>query len=129
MSSMDLNKMSSLAPLATPLPDPPAGEAFTPNQWTTLLAIMDALIPSVQRDSTSTDEISQYTISDAEYNMMVDHLKKTLVEAPDSEALDEYLQERPSEDPKFQDLLKRTLIHYSPDDVRKGLAFILSTLK
>ena len=121
--------MDILAPLATALPEGPAGEPFTAAQWTTLMAIMDAVIPSIRRETTTTDKISQLTISDVEYNTAVHHLQKTVVNAPDSESLDEYLNERPSENPRFQDLLMRTLVFYARDDARKGLSFVLSTLK
>jgi 3-methyladenine DNA glycosylase AlkD len=126
---MNSDQIEALAPLAAPLPDPPVGEAFTPEQWTILLAIMDAVIPSVRRETDAGDKISQYTITDVEYNKTVDHLKRTVVDTPDSQSLEEYFLERPSENPRFQDLLKRTLVVYSREDVRKGLAFVLSALK
>jgi hypothetical protein len=59
----------------------------------------------------------------------MDHLKKTVVGAPDSEALDMYLEEKPSDNPGFHELLKRTLVAYSRKDVRQNLVFILSALK
>jgi hypothetical protein len=129
MSSIGSTQICVLAPLATPLPDPPAGEAFTPEQWTTLISIMDTVIPSIRREALSRNNISQYTISDVEYNKTMDHLKKTVAGAPDSEALDMYLEEKPSDNPQFHELLKRTLVAYSRKDVRQNLAFILSALK
>jgi hypothetical protein len=121
-----MTSVAALAPLAIPLPDPPAGEYFTPAQWETLLALMDTVIPSIRRTE---DKPFQVTVSDTTYEAAVEHLKKNVVGAPDREALDRYLDERASEIPEFQDLLKRTLIHYARDDAKKALAGLLSALK
>jgi len=43
--------------------------------------------------------------------------------------LDEYLDEKPSNNPRFQALLQRILSVFAPEDSRKGLSFVLSTLK
>lgn len=121
--------METLAPLATPLPEPPAGEVFTGDQWLILMSIMDTIIPSIRRESNKTDGVSQLTISDEKYNTTVAHLKKTITDAPDSESLDMYFDEKPSDIPDFQDLLKRSLVHFAREDARKGITFILSILR
>jgi hypothetical protein len=121
--------MAALAPLIAPLPDGPSDQFFNDEQWTTLMAIMDTVIPSVRRDSRTGNKKSQLTVLDVEYNAAIDHLKKNVVNAPDSTSLDEYLDEKPSENPAFQDVLKRVLVQYTKDDAKKGLAFILSALK
>jgi hypothetical protein len=118
-----------LAPLAAPLPDPPAGEAFTSDQWLILMSLMDTVIPSIRRESTVKDDVKQLALPDVQYNANVDRIRATLKTAPDSEILDEYFDEKASDNPEFADLLKRSLIHYAPEDARKGLAFILSALK
>jgi hypothetical protein len=127
--NMTSNQADALAPLATPLPDGPTEIPFSELQWTTLLAIMDTVIPSIRRETTTNNETSQLTISDVEYNKTVHHLKQTLVNPPDSESFDEYLEEKPSDNPRFQALLQRTLSTFARDDAKKGLSFILSTLK
>jgi hypothetical protein len=43
--------------------------------------------------------------------------------------LDEYLSEKPSANPEFQELLKRSLLHFSREEARKKLAFLMSALK
>ncbi|KUJ12732.1 long chain fatty alcohol oxidase-like protein [Mollisia scopiformis] len=120
--------IESLAPLAAALPDPPTELPFTEANWRTLLAIMDTIIPSIRRETQATDKSTQLTISDIEYNTTVDDLKKTVTNPPDSESLDEYFNERPSEIPRFQELLKRTFVFNVRDDARKGLGFILAAL-
>jgi len=129
MAGLSASQADILAPLAVGLPEGPVEPYFTPEQWTTLLAILDTVVPSIRRETTTNKKNSQLTVSDVEYNAAVDHLRSNLVNPPDSESLDEYLDERPSDNPHFQSLLKRYLINYAPDDARSGLAFILSTLK
>jgi hypothetical protein len=129
---MSVQQMEILAPLATPLPEPPAGEAFTSDQWQILMSIMDTIIPSIQRASFGSDGLSNLTIPDEKYNAIVVQLKKATAAVPgahDGESLEKFLDEKPSDNPDFQDLLKRSLVHFAREDARKGLAFILSTLK
>lgn len=118
-----------LAPLTIPLPDVPPGEAFTADQWTTLLAIMDTIVPSVQRGAASGSSTTQLTISHAEYNETVEGLKKGVVGTVEDKTLDEYLSEKPSENPRFRALLKRSMLVFSREDIRKTLALVLSALK
>ena len=122
-------QMELLAPLANPLPDLPPGDPFTGEQWKILMAIMDTIIPSIRRETTASNTVDELTVSDVQYNTAVDHLKNIVVNAPTGGPLDEYLDERPSANPNFQSLLKRYLGHYAPDDAKKGLSFVLSTLK
>jgi hypothetical protein len=129
MNGINASDVDILAPLAVALPDPPNEQFFTDEQWRTLMAIMDTVIPSIRRESMSGHEVDKLTVRDVEFTAAMDHLKKNVVDAPDSEALQEYLAERPSDNAAFQDMLRRSLVQYSPEDARKGLAFVLSTLK
>jgi hypothetical protein len=126
---MATSEAEALAPIATPVPDGPTELPFSELQWSTLLAIMDTVIPSIRRETTTNNKINQLTISDAEYNKTVKHLKKTLVNSPDSESLDEYLDEKPSDNQRFQALLQRTLSTFVRDDAKQGLSLVLTTLK
>ena len=121
--------MNNLAPLANPLPDLPAGEPFTSDQWQMLMSLMDTVIPSIRRESTANDELKQLALPDMQYNAHVDRLKAIVKTLPNAESLDEYFDERVSDNPDFTDLLKRSLVQFAPADARKGLAFILSALK
>ena len=126
---MAASQVAVLAPLVAPLPDGPSDQFFTDEQWTTLMAIMDAVIPSVRRESRTGNKKFQLTVSDVEYNSAIDHLKKSLVNCPASDTLDEYLDENVSGIPAFQETLKRALVYYTKDDAKRGLALILSALK
>jgi hypothetical protein len=129
MATVSTSQMKLEAPLEVPLPEAPSGEHFTPAQWTTLMAIMDAVIPAIHRESTTSYQISQLTLSNDEYTTAMEHLQAGVVNAPAAAELDPYLAERASEIPLFQDLLRRTLIDFSREDARKGLSLVLSTLK
>ncbi|RFU25570.1 hypothetical protein B7463_g10767, partial [Scytalidium lignicola] len=124
--------VSPVGRVATSLPDLPTDNYFTPAQWATLMAIMDTVIPSIRKESTAfasgKDDVAHLTISDSEYQKIVDYVKEKIADAPDTDILDAYFDEKPSSNPEFQSLLKRTLQNYAREDARKGISFILSTL-
>ena len=126
---MATDKPGVVTPLAKALPDSEPGKYFTDAQWSTLMAIMDTVIPSVHREAMTSYQITQLTISSEKYAKAVEDLKANVVDPPSIELLDSYLGERPSENPKFQEILTRSLLEYSRDDARKGLAILLSALK
>lgn len=126
MASSTLNQ---LAPLAAPLPPPPEGEFFTPEQWQTLLSIVDTVIPTIRKEKRISNKTNEVAIADKSFNATLDHLQKTVVSAPNVDDLEDYLAEKASDNAAFIDLLKRTLILYAPEDARKGLAILLSALK
>jgi len=110
--------------LPTLLPDGPEESPFTEANWNTLLAIMDTVIPSISREK-KTSNSNQRPISETEYQATVDQL---VVDPPNEKDLNDYFNERASDIPAFHELLKRMLAHYTPEDSRKGLGFILSSL-
>jgi hypothetical protein len=118
-----------VAPTATPLPDVQPGEPFTEANWTLLMALMDTVIPSIQRKSSSKRELNRRALPDADYNAAVDRIRGTIVNIPDGDLLDTYLDEKPSSIPRFQELLRMTFLQYVREDGRKAMAFILSALK
>lgn len=94
------------------------------------MAIMDTVIPSIKRESVATSRsLSEEHIPDTILNTASDHLKRTVTNAPTQVQLDEYLAEKPSDNPEFHELVKRTLIDYSREDSRKGFSFLLSAMK
>jgi hypothetical protein len=93
------------------------------------MSLMDTVVPSIRPESAATDALAQLALPDAQYQACVDQAKAALPEAPHRQALDEYLADTASGNPAFEDLLKRSLVHYAPEEARKGLAFVLSALK
>jgi hypothetical protein len=126
--------VSSLAPLATPLPPPPAGAHFTQAQWDILMAIMDTIMPRIVRQSKvgelrGKEKLNVYVMPEADYRTAIAHMKESVVDPPDEETFDAYLAERPSDNAEFQDLLLRQLVHYAREDQRDGMKFVLSALR
>lgn len=125
---MASSTIGGVVPTATPLPDVPADEPFTQLNWTTLMAIMDTVIPSIGRESLSKQELNKRALPDAEYNAAADDIRSTLIDVPDGDLLDTYLDEKPSSIPRFQELLRMTFMQFVRDDGRKKMAFILGAL-
>ncbi|OBT46437.1 hypothetical protein VE00_03307 [Pseudogymnoascus sp. WSF 3629] len=119
--------VAMLAPLATPLPPSPNGSPFTDAQWAILMSLMDAVVPRIVRASAATEGFLDYTVSDAEYAFLSTQAGAS-AQAKDTETLDAYLAERPSDSVEFQDLLMRQLVYYATEEQVKGLKFILAAL-
>lgn len=125
---MTSNQMDVLAPLASPLPPPPEGDVLTPSQWTTLMALADTIIPSLEVSSPS-DSTSQLRIEASDYTVAVQKLKEAMPNDVQGDLPRQYLNENASSVPGFRDLVHRTLGSYVREDARKGIALILTTLE
>lgn len=118
-----------LAPLATPLPAIDRDDPFTEAQWTTLMSIMDSVIQSVTDDAARMDERSHMVVETKEYSETVKHIKDQVVGNLSEENLRAYFQEKASDVPEFQELMKRTFSCNVPQKGQKGLGVVLSALK
>src|SRR3954465_15497168 len=56
------------ASIVAPLPSLPADDVLTPDQWTTLLSILDAFIPSITSGEHEDHDNSQFPVPNAEYS-------------------------------------------------------------
>lgn len=126
MTSTIANK---LAPLATPIPAFTGQDPWTPAQWTTFFSFMDTVIPSIQRNSSTSDTKSHLTVSSEKYNETVKHIREKVVTDLDDAALDQYFGERATDIPEFKELLRRNICYYVPSKGQRGLGFILTALK
>ena len=115
-------------PIPTEVTNVSVANPFTDTQWATLMAIMDTIIPSIKNDTT-TDQTTHQSISAEEFEAAVTSLKDTLEKEHDDKVYEEYLNQKASDEPKFQNTLKHTFGKLLPESNRKGLAFILSTLE
>lgn len=97
-----------------------------------LLAIMDAVVPSIQKESTAPKRKSRSIayISDTRYQDAVSHLKNNtvLLDAASEEELDKYLSDRPTDDLLFQQVLKG-MLHHVPPDLSTLLSRVLYILR
>lgn len=125
---MSLQQLDLIAPLATTLPNPPDGEVLTPDQWATLLAVAETVVPSVCA-SKATAGTSELALNESDYNALVRNLQDEVANPPDDQAIAEYLQESATGYTLFRQELHRTLAVYVREDARKRMAFLLNTLK
>jgi hypothetical protein len=124
---MTSTQLAAIAPLASPLPPPPEGDALTEDQWKTLYAIGDTVIASIT-DSAS-DENHQLAVPVADYDAALQELKSGTSAADSTSATKIYLQESASDLADARDTVHRLLIDYTRKDSRDGLLVLLSALK
>lgn len=88
-------KSDQLAPVLISLPEPPGDEAYTPVQWKVFKSIMTTILPSVIRQSSTTNRAVEDTVPDKKYDEAVVHLRRSMMAAPSDKELEEYLLESP----------------------------------
>lgn len=100
-------------------------------QWRTLMALMDAVVPSIQKESTAPKRKSRSIayISDSRYQDAVSHLKSNtiLLDTASAGELDKYLSDRPTDDLQFQQVLKG-MLHHVPPELQTLLSRVLYLL-
>lgn len=96
-----------------------------------MLSLMDAAVPSIRREDPRqwTGDPFSITLSAEEYEKAKEHVKKTVIGVDDEEALEKYLAEKPSDIEDFKILLRTSLGQFVKEDARRGLGFIMTTLK
>ncbi|KAK3692226.1 hypothetical protein B0T22DRAFT_531748 [Podospora appendiculata] len=109
------------------LPPPPTGDWFDETQWAVLLALLDAVIPSITAETDVQDAKAQQALPDAHFDELVGRAQASMVEPPSADVLKSYFEDRPSTQPWFLYAVKRTL-DTVPDPVRKQLGSVLSAL-
>ncbi|CAG8954478.1 hypothetical protein HYFRA_00004390 [Hymenoscyphus fraxineus] len=119
---------SQIAPIPTPHMSGPVLTPFTDSQWTTLLSILDTVIPSIQPSSLAKSSTLSLALPEEQYNATISELQKTVPGEITSERFDEYMNEKASDVEAFQDMIKRAFGTLIPEKNRRGVAFILSTL-
>lgn len=111
-------------PVATPMPDPPSGDFMTVEQWETIFALLDGVIPAIAEASMFSEK-AHLTLSTSEYEKLLERGTKSLLEAPSRDSVKEFLRYRPSDDEAFRlDVLNTLAI--TPQ--RKQLAKIMNLL-
>ncbi|KAG5930397.1 hypothetical protein E4U42_001643 [Claviceps africana] len=100
-----------LGPKPSPVPDPPAEDFMSDAQWETLWALLDGFLPSVTSTSSSSvrDWNGSITLSDSEFEELVDECASALSHPPSRERIRDYLESRPSLDAKFREDCLRSL--------------------
>lgn len=124
---MTSTQLNLIAPLATPLPPPSKGEVLTESQWTTLMAIADTVIPSIEVSS----DFSRASLSlpASEYSTAIEKIESRLPSTTDAGVPQQYLRESASSISGFQVQLRRQLADYVPQNARRAIGVILSALE
>jgi len=132
MAQTILQETGMTASLVAPLPSPPADDVLTPDQWTTLLSILDAFIPSITSWEHEDHDNSHFSVPDAEYSSATSTIASLLpagvAEQAKSTLIQNYLRETASSVPGFKAQVHRTLGHYTPPVRLAALSKVLSFL-
>ncbi|UKZ74728.1 hypothetical protein TrVFT333_002398 [Trichoderma virens FT-333] len=91
---------------------------------------MDTVVPSVGKITSHRlgDDQSRQLVTEVEYSALENHVLERVTDAPRGHDLEAYLEERPSNNKDFNELLLRTLVVYSPLSMQASLKAVLSTL-
>jgi hypothetical protein len=109
------------------MPEPPSGDFYNETQWAVLLALLDAIVPSVAPESMTRDVSAQRRISDAEYQLLLESYPRTMAAAPEKAVFQAYLDERPARQQAFLHACRRSLARL-PESGRQKLGGALSLL-
>ena len=126
-NNMTSTQLNLIAPLDTPLPPPAEGQVLTDSQWTTLMAIADTIVPSIEVSSALSKH--KLCIQASEYASAIENIKSGKRPEVEANVSQEYLYESASSIPGFKELLQRTLGDYLREDSRKGIRVVLSALE
>ena len=112
------------------MPPLPSEDPLTAAQWKTLLAISDAVIPSIKPASVANARV-EIAVADNAYSTAVSALRAlTPEDDPSAEtAVTEYLAENASSNPAFKEELQRIFAMYMPQSTKKELFMVLNILE
>ncbi|KAI1078404.1 long-chain fatty alcohol dehydrogenase [Whalleya microplaca] len=114
-------------PIPTQLPALNSETHFSDTQWKTLLALIDAVVPSIVVGSKHTDPKKQIRITESQCIEAYEHIKKSMKCPPDYEKFTRYLEERPVDSPRFKWIIRRLVERISTGD-KKRLGGVLSLM-
>jgi hypothetical protein len=115
-------KSSPLAPL-------PMEDVVTADQWRTLMAIADTVIPTVIEKSKEKTAFKELAIEPRDYSIAVATIDKHALRAEHKDLTIEYLNERPSQNPVFREAVRRFLALSTPKDLLKLMQLGLNLLQ
>ncbi|KAI0179950.1 long-chain fatty alcohol dehydrogenase [Hypoxylon sp. FL1284] len=115
------------APIPTQLPELKPGPYLTETQWRILLALIDAVVPSIVVESRAKGGQNQLRISSSQCAEAYERTKRSMKHSPDYETFQQYLEARPLDNPRFLRLIKAT-IQSVPLSTRNQLGTVLSII-
>lgn len=111
---------------AIPLPPLPEREPFSPEQWTTLAAIFDTVIPSFI--SGKGNSLIQYPLEPKQYDQAKNRIAAVSSIESNNDLLDKYLAESATSQPEFRDSVMRLFADQIDPAAAAGLRLILNVL-
>ncbi|KAI1379758.1 long-chain fatty alcohol dehydrogenase [Hypoxylon crocopeplum] len=84
-------------------------DTFPEPQWQALLALLDATVPSIQVVDSLPPGDNHLCISQEQFNTSYDDIQRAMKHPPSREAFQKYLATRPSDNPMFIKLVKKTI--------------------
>ncbi|KAI1609622.1 putative long chain fatty alcohol oxidase [Exophiala viscosa] len=115
-----IENLSSLASLPSPLTEAPEEEVFTKVQWDILYSILEVFAPSITTESLS--------VSSTDINNAISRLGRYLPDGASDDDARAFLSEDIISNSAFKETVSRKFKLYVPPADAQGLAFILSTL-
>ncbi|TEA21494.1 Long-chain-alcohol oxidase FAO2 [Colletotrichum sidae] len=113
--------------VALQLPEVPTSDFWKETQWTVLLSLLEAALPSISRPASLSDQANQVRVSDADYAQALQLVQNTMKNPPSEEKFLEYLAHCPAKEPKFVESIKRTIAAL-PSAAQRTLGGALSAL-
>jgi hypothetical protein len=120
--------ISTYTPLEVPLPPAPATSYFTEQQWKTLYALADAIIPSIRTVSTSRGS-NDTVVSQDQWNTAISKLTATIPSPEAVKIAAQYLEEDVSSNLAFRACIERIFGDFVHYEGRSSFGLILNALK
>ena len=111
----------------SPLPALPLHDILTPEQWSILAAIADTVVPSLTRSEGN--RLLQHPLQSSAFDASSKRLDLVIHREGDVDLVTSYLGESATAQPDFRRSISRLVNLHLHQDARKGLLFILNTLK
>lgn len=129
MASPSQFTIAPVAVKASPLPPVPDEDPLTKDQWRTLMAFSDTVIPTVLEKGRGASAFKENSVSVEQYGNAIATIQEHALRSKNKFLAVEYLEERPSQIPAFRANVHRFIGLYMPKDLVKLMQFGLNMLK
>jgi hypothetical protein len=128
MSSSDQLPLSQHQPKPSPPPPAPSQDPLSKDQWRTLWAFADTVVPAVHQGDVNKAS-PNLLLNSSDYGMAFNQIEQYNLEGKYPDLAKEYLEEKPSDNQLFRENIYRLLSMYVPKDLFTQLTLGLTLLK
>lgn len=114
---------------ASPLAPVPDADPLTKNQWRTLMAFADTVVPSIVKEQNGKTAFKERAIPAGEYATTLTNIEHHVLHDQHNGIAEAYLAERPSQLPEFRANVHRLIGLYTPKALAQLLAMGLDLLE